>query len=150
MLSHIEGLADADAIVTELGDSSITIQLLGWVDQSDSNFGTIRSNAMQNVKAQFDKFNIDMPEPIYKIRIEGNTPVATQDHTPNESRREASPVLDHADEMARGEIRPATPRFTACRRRRPVRKAKRTCSVKMRQRNKNFYSGVLMYNDVHS
>ena len=96
------------AIVTELGDSSITIQLLGWVDQSHSSFGTVRSNAMQNVKAQFDKFNIDMPEPIYKIRIEGNAPVATQDHTPTESRREASPVLDHADEMAKGDIRPDT------------------------------------------
>ena len=62
------------AIVTNLGDSSITVQLFGWVDQSQANFSSVRSNAMQNVKAQYDKFNIDMPEPIYKIRIENSTP----------------------------------------------------------------------------
>jgi len=59
------------ALITKLGDSSITVQLYGWVDQSQSSFGKVQSNAMQNVKAEYDRLDIDMPEPIYKIRVEG-------------------------------------------------------------------------------
>lgn len=96
------------AIVTELGDSSITIQLLGWVDQSESSFGTVRSNAMQNVKAQFDKFNIDMPEPIYKIRIEGNTHgISTEDSAPP-SGAQTKTAAKRGDELAKGDITPDT------------------------------------------
>ncbi|MHA7813328.1 MAG: mechanosensitive ion channel domain-containing protein [Phycisphaerales bacterium] len=89
------------AIVSKLGDSSITVDLYGWVDQEASNFGKVRSNAMQNVKAQFDKFNIDMPEPIYKIRIEGNTPPETEAPPP----AEPAPMPEHHDETAKGDIR---------------------------------------------
>ena len=89
------------AIVSKLGDSSITVDLYGWVDQETSNFGKVRSNAMQNVKAQFDKFNIDMPEPIYKIRIEGNTPPETEASPP----AEPAPMPEHQDETAKGDTR---------------------------------------------
>ena len=90
------------AIVTNLGDSSITVQLYGWVDQSQADFYTVRSNAMQNVKAQYDKFNIDMPEPIYKIRIEGSTPHGIEPIKPEVT--EARPT--RKDETANADIRP--------------------------------------------
>lgn len=97
------------ALVTTLGDSSITIQLFGWVDQSESSFGVVRSNAMQNIKAQFDKFNIDMPEPIYKIRIEGNTPVSAPDQPASPTGTESGPAdTAHEDEKAKSDIRPET------------------------------------------
>lgn len=90
------------ATVTNLGDSSITIQLFGWVDQSQSNFGIVRSNAMQNVKAQFDADNIDMPEPIYKIRIAENAPLAT---TAVPDRETDQPKPKHKSETATEDIR---------------------------------------------
>ncbi len=58
-------------IVTKLGDSSIKLVFYGWVDQSKHDFWKVRSAAMQRVKVEFDNRNIDMPEPIYKIRFEG-------------------------------------------------------------------------------
>lgn len=90
------------AVVTNLGDSSITVQLFGWADQTQANFATVRSNAMQNVKAQFDKFNIDMPEPIYKIRLEGTQPVGVETTKP--VNRE--PKQSRGDETANADIRP--------------------------------------------
>ncbi|MAY73769.1 MAG: mechanosensitive ion channel protein MscS [Phycisphaerae bacterium] len=57
------------AIVTKLGDSSITVQLFAWVDQSKSDFGKVRSVAMQRVKSEFDTRDIDMPEPIYTVKL---------------------------------------------------------------------------------
>lgn len=60
------------AIVTTLGDSSITLKLFAWVDQTRDDFGKVRSNAMEQVKNRFDHEDIDMPEPLYKIRIQGD------------------------------------------------------------------------------
>lgn len=66
------------AIITRLGDSSITLQLFGWVDQSKNDFGKVRSVAMQRVKAEFDRLDIDMPEPIYKVKLERSAPAASR------------------------------------------------------------------------
>lgn len=60
------------AIVTALGDSSITVSLFGWVDQTVSDFGKVRSAGMQRVKVEYDRLDIDMPEPIYKIKLAGS------------------------------------------------------------------------------
>jgi small-conductance mechanosensitive channel len=90
------------AVVSKLGDSSITVDLYAWVDQDESDFFKVRSNAMQNVKAQFDKFNIDMPEPIYKIRIEGTQPPGT---TQGEPAPGPETKVEHKDETATGDVR---------------------------------------------
>jgi len=60
------------AIVTRLGESSITVSLFGWVDQRQSSFGKVKSAGMQRVKVEYDRRDIDMPEPIYKIKLAGS------------------------------------------------------------------------------
>lgn len=62
------------AIVTRLGESSITVSLFGWVNQRESDFGKVRSAGMQRVKVEYDRRDIDMPEPIYKIKLGGALP----------------------------------------------------------------------------
>lgn len=57
------------AAVRTLGDSSIVVRLYGWVDQARHDFLKVRSAAMQRVKLEYDARNIDMPEPIYKIKM---------------------------------------------------------------------------------
>ena len=77
ILSNAEGVMQDPkpfGIVTGLGDSSIQISFFGWVDQSKHDFGKVRSAAMQHIKVEFDNRNIDMPEPIYKLRFEGAAP----------------------------------------------------------------------------
>ncbi|MFG0246547.1 MAG: mechanosensitive ion channel domain-containing protein [Phycisphaerales bacterium JB052] len=79
------------ALITKLGDSSITVQLYGWVDQSQHSFGKVQSIAMQNVKAEYDRLSIDMPEPIYKIRIEEGQISHTPTPPPTKSPEPDSP-----------------------------------------------------------
>ncbi len=78
MLAGTPGVLDDPApfgLVQKLGDSSITLRLFGWVDQTKHDFGRVRSAAMQQVKAEYDRLDIDMPEPAYKVRIEsGDAP----------------------------------------------------------------------------
>ncbi|RMH25707.1 MAG: mechanosensitive ion channel family protein, partial [Planctomycetota bacterium] len=58
------------ALITKLGDSSITLQLFAWVDQSAHDFSKVRSAAMQRIKSEFDRLDIDMPEPIYTVKLQ--------------------------------------------------------------------------------
>ncbi len=60
---------EAFGLVTKLGDSSITLRLFGWVNQSTHDFGRVRSAAMQRVKVEYDRLDIDMPEPGYRISV---------------------------------------------------------------------------------
>jgi small conductance mechanosensitive channel len=87
------------ALITKLGDSSITVQLFGWVDQSSTSFAKVQSNAMQNVKVEYDRLGIDMPEPIYTIRVEGGqiTPASTGSATTQPRTEEPAPVLAGGD-----------------------------------------------------
>jgi small conductance mechanosensitive channel len=85
------------AVVTKLGDSSITVQLFGWVDQSVNDFGRVRSVAMQQVKTEYDRRDIDMPEPIYTVKIARprRTPVSPPEPT------RASPATPKFQEVSR-------------------------------------------------
>ncbi|MCA9300089.1 MAG: mechanosensitive ion channel family protein [Phycisphaerales bacterium] len=65
------------AIVTDLGDSSVSVTLYGWVDQAAHDFGKVRSSAMQAVKVAYDARDIDMPEPIYSIKLRTTSEVTS-------------------------------------------------------------------------
>ncbi|MFG0243110.1 MAG: mechanosensitive ion channel family protein [Phycisphaerales bacterium JB054] len=89
------------AIVTRLGESSITVSLFGWVDQRQSSFGKVKSAGMQRVKVEYDRRDIDMPEPIYKIKLGGSLPGQTlaeagADGGGREVRRAGSPAAPAA------------------------------------------------------
>lgn len=56
-------------LVQALGDSSIILKILGWIDQRDSDFQKTRSEAQQRVKEAFDDAGIIMPEPIYNVNL---------------------------------------------------------------------------------
>ncbi len=56
--------------INELGDSNTVLRLYGWVDQNEANFGKVRSEAIRRIKESFDAANFEMPEPIYRLRIE--------------------------------------------------------------------------------
>jgi len=86
------------AIVTRLGESSITVSLFGWVDQRQSSFGKVKSAGMQRVKVEYDRRDIDMPEPIYKIKLAGSL-----------SERGLAGTGDAADGGARDERRTTSP-----------------------------------------
>lgn len=56
-------------LVSELGDSSVVLKMLAWVDQRAADFVKVRSEALQVIKETFDQTGIVMPEPIYNVNL---------------------------------------------------------------------------------
>lgn len=55
-------------LVEEFGDSAMVISVAGWIDQRQSDWLKVRSEAKRRIKAAFDRDGIDVPEPILRIR----------------------------------------------------------------------------------
>ena len=72
VLEGMEGVIDVPppfVLVEALGDSNVALRLYGWVDQTRSDFGRVRSEAVRLVKNAFDAEGFEMPEPTYQVRI---------------------------------------------------------------------------------
>lgn len=76
----VETLQQADGVLDDpppasqiqaLGDSSVLLWVAGWVDQRQFDFRKVRSQALRLIKEAFDQADIEMPEPIYRLRIDG-------------------------------------------------------------------------------
>jgi len=63
-------------LVADAGDSSMSIRFSGWIDQRQTGFAKIRSEAIRLVKSAFDRAGIDMPDPGFRVEISrpGQTP----------------------------------------------------------------------------
>jgi small-conductance mechanosensitive channel len=57
------------ALVDNLGDSTVNLKFLAWMDQTEHDFAKSRSEAIRLVKEAFDREGIEMPEPIYRIQL---------------------------------------------------------------------------------
>lgn len=57
-------------LVENLGDSSVELRLIAWIDQRDTDFLKARSEAIRSIKNAFVAANIEMPEPIYRINVD--------------------------------------------------------------------------------
>ncbi|MFZ1742550.1 MAG: mechanosensitive ion channel family protein [Pontixanthobacter sp.] len=59
--------------VTKVGDSSIVIQYLGWIDQREADWYKARSRAIAAVKTALEAAGFGLPEPIYRLRFDDRT-----------------------------------------------------------------------------
>lgn len=55
--------------VQDLGDSFVTVRVHGWVHQSETDIGKVRSEAIRLVKTALEDAGIDMPEPTYRLQV---------------------------------------------------------------------------------
>jgi len=77
VLGGLGGVLEAPPVtarVHELGDSSVELRFFAWVDQTDSDFGKVRSEAVRKIKEAFDEEGIDTPPPEYGVRILSDAP----------------------------------------------------------------------------
>ena len=70
-LNFVLGEPKPDAIITSVGDSNIVIRFMGWVNQSQTNFGKARSLAIRAAKDAVEEAGFTLPEPIYRLRFDG-------------------------------------------------------------------------------
>lgn len=81
--------------VDELGDSSVTLTFHGWIDQSEADYYKVRSEAIRLVKQAFDRQEIEMPEPIHRVRLE------TMPERQASEKSSAAPPSDEVGDIAR-------------------------------------------------
>jgi small conductance mechanosensitive channel len=60
-----------DGWIEEIGDSTIQLTLTGWIDQNETSFLKARSESMRLVKLELEAHGIALPEPTYRVLIEG-------------------------------------------------------------------------------
>jgi small-conductance mechanosensitive channel len=92
----------ASVQIHSLGNSNVVLRFYAWIDQGQSDYSTVRSETIRRVKAAFQQADFDMPEPIYRLRIDGQDalpgePVGgAMDRTPaQEDFREAPEPVEH-------------------------------------------------------
>lgn len=59
-----------NARVNEVGDSSVLVDYLAWIDQNDADWHKARTQAIIAVKKALDDNGIGLPEPIYRLRVD--------------------------------------------------------------------------------
>lgn len=72
-LRRMKGVVDdpaPSAIVAALGDSTVQIDLHGWVDQREASFTKVASEAHRLIKARYDEADIEMPSPEYNVVLD--------------------------------------------------------------------------------
>lgn len=60
--------------VQEIGDSSVSLCCLAWVDQHAASFQAVRSEALIRVKEALEAAGMDLPEPTYRVQLQGEAP----------------------------------------------------------------------------
>ncbi len=68
-LDGVQGEPPPRSFITALGDSSVQVRFLGWVDQRTHDFVMVKSEAIRRVKSALEQAGLDMPEPIYRVQI---------------------------------------------------------------------------------
>lgn len=69
-ISKIEGVLDTPGpawTVAEFGASGIQLKFFGWVDQRSADLGKVRSEAIRQVKAAYQRAGIESPRTTYHI-----------------------------------------------------------------------------------
>jgi small-conductance mechanosensitive channel len=77
---------------TELGGSDIGMMVVGWIDQRQTDLAAARSEAMRQVLIAFDKVDIEMPEPTYRLLVKdaAGVPIPPLQAAPVAPKRTAS------------------------------------------------------------
>jgi small-conductance mechanosensitive channel len=93
------------AQIEELGDSSVPVRFFGWVDQRESNFALVRSEALRQVKEALEAAGMDLPEPIYRLRmVAGAAPAADAEREPEpETSVPREPAAPPATDLGTGD-----------------------------------------------
>jgi small-conductance mechanosensitive channel len=63
-----------DAWIEDIGDSNVVLTFTGWIDQNVTGFLKARSEALRLTKLALEEKGFTLPEPTYRLHIEGTAP----------------------------------------------------------------------------
>lgn len=94
----------------EVGDSSIMIRFVGWINQTETDWFKARSAAIRAVKMRLEEQGFGLPEPIYRVRFDSGSPLEiarSHARAPTVSQQaeiRAPSLLEHADVSIENDI----------------------------------------------
>ena len=109
-LLEIPGILADPAPLTSiqtLGDSNVVIRCYAWLNQKNSNYLLVRSEAIRLIKTRFEAAEFDMPEPIYRLHIQDYRRPASISHQATLNAKTAT--LSTLDDTAEAPEQPKTP-----------------------------------------
>lgn len=71
-LSFVLSDPPVGAWISEVGDSNVILTFAGWVNQRDSDFLKARGEAIRAAKSALENAGFGLPEPIYRLRVDGS------------------------------------------------------------------------------
>lgn len=87
--------------IEDAGDSTVSVEFFGWIDQLDTNFAVARGEALRLVMGALTRAGIGMPEPSYRLNIAGGgLPVVDLPDTADRPREIVATEGDAAAQMA--------------------------------------------------
>lgn len=69
-------------LITALGDSTVTMNFSGWLDQHQTEYLRVRSEAIRLVKTHLEEAGLTMPSPEFGVEMRGEVPRALADVEP--------------------------------------------------------------------
>lgn len=66
---------EVNAVIQSVGDSNVILHFTAWINQQNTNYGRARSLAIRVVTRALAEQGFTMPEPIYRLRFDSDTPV---------------------------------------------------------------------------
>lgn len=77
-LSYVLDSPAPSAHIRSIGDSNVVLRFQGWIDQGQTDFLKARGEAIRLSKAALEDAGFGLPEPIYRLRIDGGPGVLHQ------------------------------------------------------------------------
>ncbi|MEX2491740.1 MAG: mechanosensitive ion channel family protein [Nitrospirales bacterium] len=80
-LQHTSGVISDPPIrcaVEKLGDSTVILKMFAWTTQDQYDYQKVRSEAILALKEAFEQANYEMPEPTYRLKMQGYSPLDDQ------------------------------------------------------------------------
>lgn len=92
--------------VVEVGDSSIILQFLGWIDQNETDWYKAKSRAIPAVKNALEGAGFLLPEPIYRLRFDPGTQLPLAEGTAAAPAKERAPATSQVPDDDARDIAP--------------------------------------------
>ncbi|MBQ4825500.1 mechanosensitive ion channel [Leisingera sp. HS039] len=88
---------EVGAWISEVGDSNVILTFTGWVDQTQVDFAKARGEAIRAAKMALEGAGFGLPEPIYRVRLDGAQDAAAAAPAKRVDTRKTPPAASSAD-----------------------------------------------------
>jgi len=92
--------------VVEVGDSSIKLKFLGWINQNETDWYKAKSRAIPAVKQALEAAGFLLPEPIYRLRFDPGTQLPLGEAASAAAEKPHKPASSDVPEDAASDIAP--------------------------------------------